>query len=186
MKNIKQIITVFSIVFLATSCSKDDNPAVNEEELITTVTTTLVGGGQTITMISKDLDGIDGPNAPVVTVSESLVAGRTYEGTTTFTNELVSPAEDITVEVEEEGADHQLFYQLASNLGTVTYNDFDNNGKPIGLSFTLIAGTSATSGNLTVTLKHLPNKSASGVATGDITNAAGNTDTAVVFPITVN
>lgn len=186
MKNLKLIALLVIPVIFSTSCSNDDdNTPVNEEEVITTVTTTLVGGGQTITLTSRDLDG-DGPNAPVVTVSGNLVAGTTYIGSTTFLNELESPAEDITVEVEEEGADHQVFYQLPSSIGTVTYTDTDANGRPIGLNFTLVAGTSGSTGTLTVTLRHLPNKTASGVSGGDITNAGGNTDAAVNFSVAVN
>ena len=184
MKNLKLIALLVIPVIFSTSCSNDDAP-VNEEEVITTVTTTLVGGGQTITLTSRDLDG-DGPNAPIVTVSGNLVAGTTYTGSTTFLNELESPAEDITVEVEEEGADHQVFYQLPSSIGTVTYTDTDANGRPIGLNFTLVAGTSGSTGTLTLTLRHLPNKTASGVSGGDITNAGGNTDTAVSFSVAVN
>lgn len=184
MKNLKLIALLVIPVLFSTSCSNDDAP-VNEEEVITTVRTTLTGGGQVITLTSRDLDG-DGPNAPVVTVSGNLVAGTTYTGSTEFLNELEDPAEDITVEVEEEGADHQVFYQVPSSVGTVTYTDTDADGRPIGLNFTLVAGTSGSSGNLTVTLRHLPNKTATGVAAGDITNAGGNTDAVVSFSVAVN
>ena len=184
MKNLKLIALLVIPAIFSTSCSNDDAP-VNEEEVITTVRTTLTGGGQVITLTSRDLDG-DGPNAPVVTVSGNLVAGTTYTGSTEFLNELESPAEDITIEVQEEGADHQVFYQLASTVGTITYTDTDANGKPIGLNFTLVAGTSGSTGTLTVTLRHLPNKTATGVAAGDITNAGGNTDAAVTFSVAVN
>lgn len=184
MKNLKLIALLVIPAIFSTSCSNDDTP-VNEEEVITTVRTTLTGGGQVITLTSRDLDG-DGPNAPVVTVSGNLVAGTTYTGSTEFLNELEDPAEDITIEVQEEGADHQVFYQLPSSIGTVTYTDTDANGKPIGLNFTLVAGTSGSTGTLTVTLKHLPNKTATGVAAGDITNAGGNTDAAVTFSVAVN
>ena len=180
----KALFLATASLFLA-SCSDDDNGPVNEEEVITTVITTLTNGSTTITLTSRDLDG-DGPNAPVVTVSGNLTAGTTYTGSTTFLNELESPAEDITVEVEEEGADHQVFYQLPSSIGTVTYTDTDANGRPIGLNFTLVAGTSGSTGTLTVTLRHLPNKTASGVSGGDITNAGGNTDAAVSFSVAVN
>ena len=152
--------------------------------MITTVTTTLVGGGQTIVLTSRDLDG-NGPNAPVVTVSENLVAGRIYTGSTTFLNESISPAEDITEEVSAEGADHQIFYELPATLGTINYDDVDANGKPIGLEFTLVAAATGASNNLTVTLIHLPNKSAVGVANGNMTNAGGATDATVRFPVTV-
>lgn len=184
MKNLKLIALLVIPAIFSTSCSNDDAP-VNEEEVITTVRTTLTGGGQVITLTSRDLDG-DGPNAPVVTVSGNLVAGTTYTGSTEFLNELEDPAEDITIEVQEEGADHQVFYQLPSSIGTVTYTDTDANGRPIGLNFTLVAGTSGSTGTLTVTLKHLPNKTATGVAAGDITNAGGNTDAAVTFSVAVN
>jgi hypothetical protein len=186
MKNLKLIALLAIPVLFSTSCSNDDAP-VNEEEVITTVRVTLVGGGQTIVLESRDLDG-DGPNAPVLTPIGGgvLVAGTTYTGSTTFLNELEDPAEDITVEIEEEGADHQVFYQLPSSIGTVTYTDTDANGRPIGLNFTLVAGTSGSTGTLTVTLRHLPNKTASGVSSGDITNAGGNTDAAVSFSVAVN
>jgi hypothetical protein len=182
MKNFKTIALAASFITLF-SCSKSNTAPVNEEEVITTVTTTLVGGGQTIILKSKDLDG-DGPNAPVVTVSGNLTANTTYMGSTTFLNELETPADNITLEVLEEGTDHQLFYQAPSALGTFTYSDLDANGKPIGLQFSLVT-TAPTSGNIVVTLKHLPNKSASGVTTGNITNAGGNTDAVVTFPVVV-
>ncbi len=185
MKNFRLLALFLATSLVITSCSKDDAPTpVNEEELITTVTTTLVGGGQTIVLTSRDLDG-NGPNAPVVTVSENLVAGRIYTGSTTFLNESISPAEDITEEVLEEGADHQVFYQLPATLGTVTYDDVDANGKPIGLAFTLVAAATGASDNLIVTLIHLPNKSAVGVANGNMTNAGGATDATGRFPVTV-
>ena len=184
MKNNLKFLALFlstSLVF--TSCSNDDAP-VNEEEVITTVIVTLTSGGETITLTSKDLDG-DGPNAPEVTVSGNLIANTVYTGSTRFLNELEDPADEITIEVEEEGAEHQVFYQLLSSLGTVTYTDTDVDGRPIGLSFTLTTGSTAGTGNLTVTLRHEPNKTASGVASGDITNAGGSTDAQVTFPIQV-
>lgn len=165
-----------------TSCNNDDDP-VNEEEVITTVTTTLTNGATTITLTSRDLDG-DGPNDPLVTVSGNLTANTVYNGETTFLNELDTPAEDITVEVEEEGEEHQVFYQIPSALGTIGYTDFDVNAKPVGLTFTYTTGNVGT-GNLTVTLRHLPNKSAAGVAAGDITNAGGATDAQVTYPIVI-
>ncbi|WP_298308962.1 type 1 periplasmic binding fold superfamily protein [Flavobacterium sp.] len=179
----KLFLSLFAVALI--SCSDDDNPApVNEEEVITTVRTTLVAGGQTVTLLSRDLDG-DGPNAPVVTVSGNLTAGTTYTGSVEFFNETINPADNITTEVEEEGVDHQIFYQAPASIGTFTYTDTDANGKPIGLDFTLVTASAAT-GNLTVTLRHLPNKSAAGVSTGNIANAGGATDAQVTYPLVVN
>lgn len=187
MKNLKTLAITLLGITLLVSCNKDDNPIqpVNEEEVITTVTTTLIGGGQTITLRSRDLDG-DGPNAPVVSVSGNLAANTTYTGTVTFLNEIANPINDITVEVLAEGVDHQLFFQpTPAGLGTFTYTDLDANGKPIGLQFTLLTGTTI-SGNLLVTLRHEPNKSAAGVSLGNIANASGATDAEVSYPIVVN
>jgi hypothetical protein len=185
MKTMKKlrILTIATVAIISlNSCSNDDKP-VNEEEVITTVTTTLTGGGQVITLTSRDLDG-DGPNAPVITVSGNLTANTSYMGSTTFLNETETPAENITTEILDEGVEHQIFYQAPSALGTFTYNDTDANGKPIGLQFTLLTGNAGT-GNVTVTLRHEPNKSAAGVAAGDITNAGGSTDAVVTYPVVV-
>lgn len=184
MKHLKlAALVLVGITFF--SCSDDDNnpTPINEEEVITTLKITLVNGANTIILQSQDLDG-DGPNAPVVTVSGNLEANTTYTGSVEFLNEMESPAEDITVEVVEEGVDHQVFYQLSNALGTFTYEDVDDNGNPIGVEFTLLTGNAGT-GTLTTTLRHEPNKTASGVSTGDITNAGGSTDALVSFPVTV-
>ncbi len=195
MKNLK-ITTLTLIAVLAfSSCSKDDNPLVlipppvNEEELITTVTAiyTPQGGGTAITLQYKDLDG-DGPNAPVITVSGDFAQSKTYDGTVTFKNEAANPVEDITPEITTEGVDHQLFYQKTGTLNAFTYgtapSNLDTNGKPIGLQ-SVFTTTGAATGTLKITLRHLPNKSAANVATGDITNAGGSTDAEVSFNITV-
>lgn len=184
MKNTILLPLVLVTILTFTSCSNNDPEEVNEEELITTVTTTLTGAGTTITLKSKDLDG-DGPNAPVITVSGDLKANTTYTGATTFLNEIANPVDDITIEVKEEGDAHQLFYQAPAAIGSFTYTDTDINGKPIGLAFELRTGAAAATGNLTITLRHLPVKTASGVASGDITNAGGATDALVTFPVKV-
>jgi hypothetical protein len=181
--NNAKYIGLASIALFISSCSNDDKP-VNEEEVITTVTTTLTNGTSTVILTSRDLDG-DGPNAPVFSFSGDLMANTVYNGSVTFLNETVTPAEDITGEVEEEDLEHQIFYQIPSALGSIGYNDFDGNGNPVGLLFTLTTGNAGT-GNLTVILRHLPNKGATGVAQGNIDNAGGSTDAQVSYPIVVN
>lgn len=184
MKKLQVLSFAFLSVFITSSCSNDDNPPVNEEELITTVAVTFTGGGQTITLTSRDLDG-DGPNAPVITpTGGNFQNGITYAGSVSFLNELVNPAEDITEEVAEEDEDHQVFYQATNSLGAFAYTDVDADGKPVGLTFNFTASSSGT-GQIQVTLRHLPNKSAAGVASGDITNAGGETDVQVTFPVVV-
>tara|TARA_B110000091_G_C13788599_1_gene464507 strand:- start:650 stop:1234 length:585 start_codon:yes stop_codon:yes gene_type:complete len=185
MKTIKNLALVLFVATVFTACSDEDPEIVNEEELITTLTATLTpsGGGTEIILKSVDLDG-DGPDAPVITVSANLTANTNYAGVLKVENETESPAEDITVEVLEEGEEHQFFFTPTNNIATVTYNDMDGEGNPIGVQFSL-ATTTAASGNLTITLRHEPVKTANGVFSGDITNAGGETDVQAIFPVTI-
>jgi hypothetical protein len=119
-----------------------------------------------------------------VTVVGNILANTTYVGSVQFLNESVNPADNITEEILAEDEDHQIFYQLSSGLGTITYTDNDSNNKPVGLGFTYQTNAVGT-GNLVVTLRHLPSKSAPGVASGNIANAGGSTDAEVTLPITI-
>ena len=178
---------IMATAIIALSCSSDDNPVpVNEEEVITTMTLTLVpqGGGDNVVLQTRDLDG-DGPNPPVVTVSGDFSSNTSYDGSIVLLNETESPAEDITEEVEEEADEHQFFFQLGGTIDvTAAYADTDDNGNPIGLSFTLSAGD-ASNGTLTVILRHQPDKDATGVSDGDITNAGGETDIEQTFQVSI-
>lgn len=189
MKTIKLLPLALIAVLSFNSCSSDDNSSqpVNEEEVITTVTVTLTpeNGGTPVVLTSRDLDG-DGPNAPVITSTGNITALTTYNGTVSLLNELSNPADNISLEVEEEGADHQFFFSATGGLsGTFAYADEDENGDPIGLAFKFTASANPQSGNLTVILRHEPNKSAENVSSGNITNAGGETDIQVTFPVSV-
>lgn len=191
--SINKQLKFFGIAFLAVaalySCNNEEATIVNEQELITTITAifTPVGGGTAITLQYKDLDG-DGPNAAVITVSSTFTQSKTYNGAITFKNEAVSPAVDVTPEIIAEGINHQIFYQKTGTLNAFNYStaagNLDTNGKPIGLQSVFMT-TGAATGTLKITLKHLPNKSAANVASGDITNAGGATDAEVSFSISV-
>ncbi len=184
MKN-KFLAILLSLTVFATACDDDDPVPVNPEEVITTLIVTLTPTtGTPVVLTSRDLDG-DGPNAPVVTVSGDLTATTSYTGTVEFLNETENPAEDVTEEVEEEDDEHQVFYEIGGSLELdVSYTDMDDDGNPVGLTFTAIAGN-ASSGTILVTLRHEPDKNATGVSDGDITNAGGETDIAESFDLTI-
>lgn len=167
-----------------TSCEKDAPDIPNEEELITTLVYTLTpqGGGAAVEFRFTDLDG-DGGDAPVI-INGTLAANTIYNGAIALLNEAEIPTEDITEEVQEEDEEHQLFFQVATANSTVAYADADDDGNPIGLASTLTAGD-ASAGTLTITLRHEPDKSAEGVAGGDMTNAGGETDIEVTFNVAV-
>ncbi|MBW8241544.1 type 1 periplasmic binding fold superfamily protein [Muricauda oceani] len=183
MKTIKilSLLTVAATTFMACSSDDDAPEPVNEEETITTMTVSLVapGGGTTVTLQSRDLDG-DGPNAPDVTVSGNLAANTTYTGSVVFLNETESPAEDITEEVEEEDEEHQVFYIPTGNITDITYDDEDGDGNPLGLAFTLETGD-AGNATLAVTLIHEPKKPNDGT----LADAGGEPDFTETFQITI-
>lgn len=165
------------------SCKKDkDKP--HEEELITTLIMTWApdGGGDEVTFIWRDLDG-EGGNPPVI-MTEPLAANTAYTVRINLLDESQMPPEDITDEIEEEDDEHQFFYLPSGIALTVEYLDSDGNGNPIGLWTRMTTGDPST-GSLQVTLRHGPNKSATGVKEGDITNAGGDTDIEVEFDVTI-
>lgn len=186
MRNLKLVSLVVIAAITFASCNNNDDPVVvNEEEVITTMTATLtpVGGGTAVTLVTRDADG-DGPTAPVVTVSGPLAANTVYNGTVELLNELETPAEDITEEIDEERDEHQFFFTATNNVVTAAYSDTDSNNLPVGLMYT-ITTTAAGTGTLTITLIHEPDKTATGVSGGDPTNAGGSTDISATFNITV-
>ena len=184
---IKHILAgLIGLSILASSCKKKDDPVIpNEEELITTFIYTLISHdhSDTVEMRFQDLDG-EGGNAPII-VGGTLKAGTMYHGDIELLNEQENPAEDITEEVEAEAEEHQFFFAVANGLdAAVSYDDADQDGNPIGLKSVL--NTNAISaGELTITLRHEPDKFATGVANGDITNAGGETDIEVTFDVDI-
>ncbi len=173
-------VSIFSVLLV--SCINDIEPEIpNEEELITTMELhfTPENGGDSKQFLFQDIDG-DGGNEPLI-VGDTLEANTRYLVSVFLYNEQYTPTLNITEEVEEEGAEHQFFYQSENQSLTFEYNDSDENGDPIGLYF--ICETSTTTEEvLTVTLRHEPDKNGLNVAEGNIENAGGETDIQVNFP----
>ncbi len=178
------VLFAVSVIFLG-SCKKEDPVIPNEEEIITTLTYTLTpeSGGNQVIMTFRDLDGFGG-NPPTIT-GGTLNVNTNYNGTLQLLNETEAPAGDISKEIKDEGEAHQFFFNVAGGLDlNVSYDDLDGNGNPLGLSTTAAAGN-ASQGQLTIILRHNPDKTASGVAGGDITNAGGETDIEVTFDVNI-
>lgn len=183
MKTVKFLSTTIFATALIFSCSSDDDSTpepVLEEEVITTMTITLEADGQAdVILQTQDLDG-DGPDLPVVTVSGNLSSNTNYSGSITLLNETEDPAENMTEEIEEEDLAHQFFYSVGSGLDAQTdYNDADSEGNPLGLDFVL-STYSASSGSITFTLRHEPNKPNMGLE-----DAGGETDIEATFNVSI-
>lgn len=156
-------------------CKDPEIPeTTNEEELITTLMLIFENevSGEIDTVTFRDIDGPGGAS-PTTFDTIRLAAGSEFHVHTYLLNESVSPAEDISVEVEEEGADHQMFYTVSGADISFVYEDTDANGDPIGLHMMATTGVSGN-GTVTVTLKHQP-----GIKDGNI--VTGETDVEVTF-----
>ncbi len=194
----KKYIFTFATAALLFSCSSDDtlDPELeNEEELITDFDITLSAAGLDDVVLSAD--DPDGDEEIDSITGGTLVANTVYTGSITLTNELAEDDEDpnVTAEIQEEDDEHQFFFipvtmDAEGNLLddvldiTTTYLDFDDDGNPLGLSFTLTTGEAAV-GDFRIVLRHELDKNAEGVSDGDITNAGGSTDISVDFPIVI-
>lgn len=180
--NITCALAVFMALALI-SCT--DNPAdpgeegPGEEELITLVELTLTEldneGNATQNETTVTWEDEDGPggNDPVIGTM-SLEAGKSYSGTIRLLNTTVDPADDITVEVQEEADEHQFFYTVEgtdSDRLFVETTDQDSNGLPVGLEYLVtVTDGEATSLTLNVVLSHYDDSPKDGTTRSDETD----------------
>ena len=186
-QKINSLLFGFMLIFIAVSCSETTDPEpVNEEELITTVNVTFTNTEDSNDVVIASFVDQDGPGGnDGITTNPTLSANTTYSVQIEFLNESVSPTDNITLEVEEEGDEHQVFYVISSTLNlSVAYNDEDVNSLPIGLSTTFTVGDAGT-GTMDAILVHQPTKTNAGVSEGDITNAGGDEDINISFDVTI-
>ncbi len=168
------IIALFSLAIFYASCKKKVTtpPNPNDEELITTLQinfTDSAGIEPGVTAIFKDVDGAGGNN-PSQWDTIKLKANTTYLATILLLDETKSPADTISNEVMEEGADH-LFCFTASNINTsIKRTDTDVNNLEIGLQ-TKWYNSAAGTGTVQVVLRHQP-----GVKDGTCTPGASDVD----------
>ncbi len=195
-------MTFLAFLLLSPACTDVEQPhEENAEELITTVQLDFVdGAGATSTFTWSDPEA-DG--SPVID-DVRLPAGGAWTLSISFLNALEEPAEDVTVEVEAEAEQHQVFLTGGAVEGPATgenpdaviehtYADEDENGFPVGLENSIVA-RSAGSGTLEITLRHLPPQNGSPVktatlaedaASGGLAGLPGEPDANVEFAVTV-
>ena len=200
---LSSLLAVTATAAALTGCIDVDDPEqVGEQEVITTVTLTFtpVGGGTALVFSHADPENDGGPVIEPI----ALALETTYDLAVQFENELSDPAEDITLEVADEGDEHQVFVYgsgvegpataaNANKLITVAYDDTDENGLPVGLDNSVVAVAAGTA-ELKLMLRHLPEEDdvavkVEGLA-GDFANSGssgigGDVDADVTFPLTV-
>ena len=166
---------------LFASCDKEDGLEDNEEEVITTLQLTFAPANGTNPLVYKfeDLDGDGGANPVVENIV--LAPNTTYNVTVQLLNKTENPAEDITVEVAEEGDAHRFYYQPSAG-SNITVSDLNNDadGAPLGITSRWATGNAAN-GTVMVTLRHYggnpPNKSAN----DPVNSPKSSTDIEVTF-----
>ena len=180
MKNLLLLGLMVSVVGFS-SCEDDEAPeAENEEEVIDLVSLTFTpqGGGAAITAKATDPDGEGVADFEFEDIT--LKVDETY--TLSITLENTEEGEDITEEVEEEGAEHMFFFGFTNDLfadptgngnidnrqDPVNYNDTDEGGLPVGLSTSWTTGSTASAnGSFRVILKHQPDIKTASSGSGD-------------------
>ena len=201
MMNLSRIAPMF-LVF-ATACGDVENPEGEEEnEVITTLvlTFTPVAGGDALEFSWADVENDGNPVIDDIALSDA----DDYDVTVSFLNELEDPAEDITLEIQDEDDEHQIFFTGTAVQGPATgtnasavvehaYADADADGLPVGLDNTFTTlGTG--SGELTVTLRHLPPENGEAVKVSGLADTVasdgfgaigGDNDVQVTFALDV-
>ncbi|MEN8804190.1 MAG: hypothetical protein ACN4EF_06660 [Wenyingzhuangia sp.] len=190
-------VKVLLIALLAVSCEKENPEIPHEHEVFSNVSLTLVpiGGSDEITFHWHDANG-DLLVSNDEIENGSLVANTEYNAVISFNEQEEHDAHelhdddghedhedlDLDAEILNESTEHQLFFSSVKGL-KISYSDVDSNGSPIGLETTFVTDDSFEGGELTITLRHEPIKNALGVASGNITNAGGETDVEITFSL---
>lgn len=193
-------------LLLFTACSDvekhDHHHHDHEHEVMTTITLTFTSqaDGSTSEFTWADPESSGEPVIDSIVLQDA----DDYDVSITILNELEDPAEDITPEIADEAEEHQVFFTGSAVVGPAAedsgdaivehaYADEDENGLPLGL-LNSITTLSTGSGELTVSLRHMPEEDgnavkveglAEDVATGGFESIGGANDIAVTFPITV-
>lgn len=173
-------------VVILTGCKDPfhDDHSGDEHDVITTVTLRLenmADSNDVVIAVWEDIDGIGGAN-PNRIDSIRLKKAATYTCNVSFENRSVTPVVDVTQDILNDRNNHQVFYDLSSDLGQITVEDLDARNLPVGLRFRLTTpmDASAVAGQLKLSLYHWSNESDK---TG--TTRGSETDIEVTLPLLV-
>ncbi len=201
MKNLAPVLSLLLLPFAG--CDDVENhDHDHDHEVITTVQLSFApsDGGTVLGFVWADPELDGDPVVDDIVLPEATV----YDLSVSFWNEQEEPAEDLTAEISDEGSEHQVFFTGSGVQSPSTgvngdavveqaYADLDAGGLPVGLENTITTLTAGT-GEMMVTLRHLPPVEdqdvkvadlADAVATGGVAAIGGGTDVEVMFNIEV-
>jgi len=181
---IKPSIILSSIILLLLIYACEKPRPINQEEIINRIELHLTdskGKSYEVRYFDEDGEGTKEPVADTLFIPSE----EHFTCYIALFNTLVTPTANITSEIAEESAEHQFFYLTGPGSGLeFSYDDEDMMNHPIGLRFKLSSG-GAESEKLNIILRHMPDKTAQYVMSGDITNAGGETDIDIIIPVVV-
>jgi hypothetical protein len=163
------------------ACKKASNPNdENEHEAINKVELTFSRLGAAVaTFVMEDPDG-DGGNPPSRIDTIRLAANQTYTLDVRIKNIVAGKETDITPTIVAQGKAHEMYFLPTGLNLTVTKNDRDASGYPVGLNSTWAVGAAA-SGSVMVKLMHK-----SGIKGPNDAPTVGHSDLQVVVPARVS
>lgn len=203
-----------SLLFVTACDDVKDNDDDHDHDHNHGLTTSLIlnftpaSGGETLSFAWSDPENDGDPIVDDILLPDA--SDHDHHDAETYTldievwNELEDPAEDVTLEIAELDDEHQFFFTGSAVEGPATgtnseaiiehaYADSDADGLPVGLTNT-ITTLDWGSGELTVTLRHMPPESgepvkveglADDVASGGFSAIGGDNDIQVTFNIEV-
>ena len=202
--------TLLTMAACAPGPAEEEPPEDQSSGLITTISLnfTPADGGEALTFLWSDPEGDGDPIVDEIPLPDA--SNHNHHDTRSYTldievwNDLEDPPRDIAAEIEETGEEFQFFFTGSAVEGPATennaqailshqYADSDSSGLPLGLSND-ISTLAWGSGQLTVTLRHIPPADgealktedlASDIAEGGFDSIAGENDLQVTFEIEV-
>jgi hypothetical protein len=187
------------LALLSVSCKKDDVEVPEEENEVEEFTyvefifTNVNNPSDVSKGVWEDADGF-GPQEPLILQHPVLNANTTYKLTFVFENRLLDPVYDLMPEILDEADEHQVFFEFDEDLflsptgtgnitnpnGEVNYNDYDENGLPVGLETLWITAAPVQDASFRAVLGHQP-----GVKSATSTWDSGDIDWDIRFSINV-
>lgn len=154
MKHLLFLALCVCLVLPACKKTADANDE-NEHDAINKIVLRFTQGGVLrSTAVVEDPDG-DGGNPPTRMDSIRLQAGQTYTLDVQLLNLVNGVEKDITPGIQSQGRSHEMFFIPAVPALTITKNDKDALGFPIGFNSTWVIGYAARS-RVQIKLMHKP------------------------------